>query len=861
MKNFFFLIAFLLGIQPGSLAQKVVPSLPPSFSLNKKAFHPLPIHHFNIPDTSLLLEQDKEFPLPLRYGICRELSLNLVKEGVREELENGGTIWRYLLISDGAKGIGLRFSRYEVPPGAGLWLYDPSHTHCFGALTSENNNASGELMVSEQPGDSLILEYYEPAGVPFSGELQASYLVHAYREAYSIEPGTADGTLASNISTRCPVTKPYWDIKHAVCKITFNDETYAYLCTGFLVNNTANDGTPYFITANHCISSFKMLSTFVAYFNYEIEGCNVSGVEPKSLSGAQFLYTEKESDFTLLKLTDQPGPEYQPVYAGWDISDSAYYPGYVIHHPQGGPKYLSISKLQIKSYPSNIYWDNMTTTPPDSHWEVKITTGKTVGGSSGGPLFDKNSRVLGQLHGGDDTYDYYGKMSYSFNLNQGMFRKYLDPLNTLAKTLDAYVPETNYPESFFTANVNPACLGAPVVLQNQSMFDPGIYKWNISYNGMPTGYVYLYQTGSGAKNPVVRFTNTGLYTITLTTGKDTELTNTTTRSAVINVGKEINAELTDFPSTSSICGWDLKDYEITASGTPDYAWSFGENSDRVDIQQDSNKIRLNLSPWVEPMGSFTLPVQVIASHGSCADTLKRQLLVKLASNNEPEYAIPLEYGKNGDFTNSCATSFPEEPFPPATDCYGQKSWCEESVAGNNPLQNSVWFRLTGPPSGKLNIILQGFDAQMALYQADNAADFRDNPGSVLLIAANDNHGSGLEPEIESVEVVPGREYWLQVDGGNLGAEHSFNITVLTDEIKLFPNPTNGPFVLDVGKRASEDARVDIYDPQGRMLRRISIGPLGGGEKIPVDISWFPRGIYFLRFSSSLESSLTKILKL
>jgi hypothetical protein len=861
MKIRFFIFGVFIALNLTGIAQRIIPSEPPSFSESKKSWSPLPVHHFDTLNTSLLLEQDKEFPQPLRYGVCRDLNLDLLADGIREELENRGSVWRYSIISEKAAGIGIRFTAFKIPPGAGLWLYNPSHTRCFGALTSENNNSEGELMVSELQGDSLILEYFEPEAPLFRGVLQVSYIVHAYRGTSFIEPGTADGTLASNISTRCPVAKPYWDIKHAVCKITFNDQVYAYLCTGFLVNNTANDGTPYFITANHCISSATVLSTFIAYFNYETEGCNVSGVDSKSLAGAKFLYTQKESDFTLLKLTDQPGPEYQPVYAGWDISDSAYYPGFVIHHPGGNPKYLSLSKLKIESYSSSIYWDNLTTTPPDSHWKVKITTGKTVGGSSGGPFFDRNSRVLGQLHGGDDTYDYYGKLSYTYNKNQGMFRRYLDPLNTLTETLDAYAPESNYPESFFLTNINPACLMAPVVLKDESMFNPGIYKWNISFNGMPTGYQYLNFTGSGSKNPVVRFTKPGLYSITLTTGKDNELTNTTSRSYVINVTSDINAELTDFPATSSVCGLNLVDYEITASGSTDYVWSFGENSDRLNISPDSNKIRLNLKQEVEPMGSFTLPIQLIASHGSCADTIRRKLLVQLAPNNEPEYAIPLSLGENGEFSNSCATAFNGEPFPPTVDCFGQKSWCGEFANGNNPLQNSVWFRLNGPASGKLNIILKGFDAQMALYQADQAYNFRENPESVLLIAANDNYGSGLEPEIEPVDVVPGREYWLQVDGGNLGVENTFSITVLTDQIKLFPNPTSGLFTLDVGKRASENALIAIYEPQGRLLSRMTLGPLQGGEKIPVDISNLPRGMYIVHFTSSLEASVIKILKL
>ncbi len=40
--------------------------------------------------------------------------------------------------------------------------------------------------------------------------------------------------------------------KKAVALIVVNN---SYWCSGSLVNNTSNDGTPYFLTANHCYSN------------------------------------------------------------------------------------------------------------------------------------------------------------------------------------------------------------------------------------------------------------------------------------------------------------------------------------------------------------------------------------------------------------------------------------------------------------------------------------------------------------------------------------------------------------------------------------------------------------------------------
>ena len=35
----------------------------------------------------------------------------------------------------------------------------------------------------------------------------------------------------------------------------FNDNGGEYVCTGTLLNNVAQDWTPYFLTANHCVDT------------------------------------------------------------------------------------------------------------------------------------------------------------------------------------------------------------------------------------------------------------------------------------------------------------------------------------------------------------------------------------------------------------------------------------------------------------------------------------------------------------------------------------------------------------------------------------------------------------------------------
>ena len=89
--------------------------------------------------------------------------------------------------------------------------------------------------------------------------------------------------------------------------------TYIYSCTGSLVNNVRQDETPYFLTANHCISTDDLAKTLVTYFNYENTECGGDDATmDQSLSGAELVANNDDSDFSLLKLTEYPPNEYEP---------------------------------------------------------------------------------------------------------------------------------------------------------------------------------------------------------------------------------------------------------------------------------------------------------------------------------------------------------------------------------------------------------------------------------------------------------------------------------------------------------------------------------------------------------------------
>jgi hypothetical protein len=153
--------------------------------------------------------------------------------------------------------------------------------------------------------------------------------------------------------------------------MTYHDSQYSYYCSGALINNVRNDGTPYFLTANHCVSSNSVATTLVTYFNFENSTCTRSDASLKqSLSGAKLIAANNYSDFCLLQLSEYPPKEYYPYFAGWNASNDNPTKGTCIHHPAGTPKCIAIDKDAPVSYNYLVQWDNENITQKHTHWSV-----------------------------------------------------------------------------------------------------------------------------------------------------------------------------------------------------------------------------------------------------------------------------------------------------------------------------------------------------------------------------------------------------------------------------------------------------------------------------------------------------------
>lgn len=376
--------------------------------------------------------------VPYRFGFKHDVNLGITNSGLVEVLKDGSKLWRIGLKCANAYSVNLIFDKFHLPDGAFLYLYSTDKSYVVGPYTSKNNTWDKIFGSDLVKGGEIIVEYYQPAYAAFNGEVNISTVTHGYRDPFQFAKAFGDAGNCHNNSI-CPVAVDWQDDKRAVAILLTGGNAF---CTGAMVGNVAQDGTPYFLTADHCL--MPPYSAWVFRFNYESASCtpSVNGPTSNVVNGAVLKANNGDSDFGLLLLNTQPDPAYMVYYAGWNSQNTPASSTVAIHHPSGDVKKITFDDGAAIS-------SGYFSTSGNNHWYVDWDNGVTEGGSSGSPLFDQNHRIVGQLHGGPsycgsaDVHDYYGKFSTSWTgggTNATRLSNWLDAGNTGTAFINGYYP-------------------------------------------------------------------------------------------------------------------------------------------------------------------------------------------------------------------------------------------------------------------------------------------------------------------------------------------------------------------------------------------------------------------------------------
>ena len=453
----------------------------------------LSIPFIDMPQYKLMKDEISNDLKSLGCKFAHSFSVNLNTDncGKWDDLDDGSKVWHLGIRSKGAYSINLIFEKFEIPDGAQLFIYNPGQTYVAGAFTNKSHLLNGAFNTEPVPGDEIIVEYIEPSHVKVHGEIAIGAVNHDYK---GILTWKTDKVGIFGDSEDCEVDVnciyPEMKEKNAVCKVIVDGRN---VCTGTIINNTSNDGTPYFITAAHCLDSLVIDHTFLFYFNYQVPSCEnyyIEGTSTQSLSGAQIRAAYDSLDFLLVEMSQIPPLTYQPYWSGWTLNDSPKAPVHTIHHPMGDVKKFSRS---VNDPTHSSYLGELFHT--DSHWRIsEWKTGTTEGGSSGCGLFDEDGRLFGTLSGGsadcnDPVNDYFERFNKAWNFMEAddqQLKVWLDPLNNNPEYIDGY----NYYEETELVRISNIQQGDSAVINDPER--PGFGNWLGNNDMNTTGFADLY---------------------------------------------------------------------------------------------------------------------------------------------------------------------------------------------------------------------------------------------------------------------------------------------------------------------------------------------------------------------------------
>ncbi len=466
MKKWIFLAASLLLWVGSVKAQaQAATDIPPGFKYASALLQPAKSCQVSLPVSAEDLEAEDldmiKDGFPLRVALNVPVDVELTEMPSEwTVLPDGSRVWRQVIDAPGAGGVILLFDELYLPDGAVLYVYD---TDCkqVHRITHADNPDGGIYSLPRLIGEGVVMEYVPPANdTGMSPRIKLSEVGYIYRNLQTRSTETN-----CFINTTCEEGDNWQEQAKGV--VLLDILLYSggvgswYVCTGSLINNVRQDGTPYLLTASHCFDGYSdaTLNRLGVYFFLDAPESATSCVAElyyndfyQTLTGAEllsYLPLYGGSDGTLLKLNDTIPSDWDVYFNGWDAQETIPSSGVSIHHPNGMVKKIST----YTTAPTTTTWyDLFDRGTENAHWEVtwvSTTNGWSVtyGGSSGAPLFNEDGLIVGTLSGGTSYcpfptgVDYYGKFSYHWdNYSDTLqhFSRYLDPDNTGTRVLGGY---------------------------------------------------------------------------------------------------------------------------------------------------------------------------------------------------------------------------------------------------------------------------------------------------------------------------------------------------------------------------------------------------------------------------------------
>lgn len=377
------------------------------------------------------------------FAEARAIAVNPKQNGTWESTKSGLSVWRQRIKSPMAFSLNLGFTEFKLEAEVSLFIYNMDKTEIFGPFTQKDNDQHLQLWTPMVSGDEIVIEVQGPLDKIEKSKILISSVNHDFVDLKTkMLSGSCNIDVVCSEADGFGIIDNYRDIISSVGAYTLNGINQ---CSGMLINNTAKDCKPYFITADHCDITTSNASSVVVYWNYENQTCRQpnsvasglpgNGRRTQFNSGSILRANSIFSDFALIEMDDPIDPTLNLYFAGWDLSGELTDTSICIHHPNVEEKRISFD-FDRTVYESG---NDLTEFIRVLDWDM----GTTEPGSSGAPIFNSRKQFIGQLNGGfaacgNNEYDRFGYINYAWDRNASStnsLKSWLDPLGFEVQSL------------------------------------------------------------------------------------------------------------------------------------------------------------------------------------------------------------------------------------------------------------------------------------------------------------------------------------------------------------------------------------------------------------------------------------------
>jgi PKD repeat protein len=392
-------------------------------------------------------------------------------------------------------------------------------------------------------------------------------------------------------------------------------------------------------------------------------------------------------------------------------------------------------------------------------------------------------------------------------LNEGTFSVSLtvtNPEGTDTKTLAGYiiVSESAGPVVNFMASDSITCLGKDILLTDLSLNCPTGWTWMIE----PYTYSFTNGTSQNSQNPEVIFNANGAYSVSLTVTNNTG-SNTLVKDDYIHIGGLNLPFYEDFES-GNFCS---KSWRVE---NPDFGITWGIATVAGNPPGDKAAY-FNFFDYVVPPGS--------------RDRLITPML-NFDGLDQVYMTFKHAYAKrHATVTDSLIVYL-------SNDC--GESWTRLFAGGENG-------------SG----VFATHELMTTLFVPQTEDDWCGYGWGADCIFLDLSSWAGQEDIQVAFETYNYFGNNLYIDDVSIGLMTDILLETITDEIQIFPNPSNGIVNIYLPSTIS-DAEVSIFTMEGTTLYKCLKGPQDA--TITTDLSKYEKGVYFVKVMNGQMNEVKKV---